>query len=154
MKTYWLTGKRGRNSVTSHQSRRMSIVPDDLQAAVAATLAATNRGYSPVTMDDVARRSVSGSCRNSPIPPHVAVTGAQQPGRPFFTGPRFYRRARGKRMGERYARTLHRLTSGHLRPPGSRVVLDVCHSDFVECAIGGLRKQWVVSRVVFANAKL
>ena len=116
--------------MTSHQSRRMSVVPDDLQAAVAATLAATNRGYSPVTMDDVARRSLSGSCRNSPIPSHVAITGAQQPGQqPFFNWLTVFYRARRK---EERGRTLCKEDSssaydGKAFTPAS-VVLDVCHS--------------------------
>lgn len=70
MKTYWLMGKKGR--CASDRSGRISAVPEDLQSSMASTNAAGSnsiiRGYSPVTMDDVARKgAASSSCRNSPI---------------------------------------------------------------------------------------
>lgn len=70
MKTYWLMGKRGR--CASDRSGRISAVPEDLQASMTSSNAPGSiniiRGYSPVTMDDVARKgAASSSCRNSPI---------------------------------------------------------------------------------------
>lgn len=67
MKTYWLTGKKGR--CASDRTGRISAVPEELQAEGRAGSVA-NRRYSPVTMDDVtmARKgAISVSNRSSPV---------------------------------------------------------------------------------------
>ena len=73
MKTYWLAGKKGR--CASDRMGRVSAVPDELQAVGAAGSIINTRGYSPVTMDDVARKGAASSlsCRNSPI--QLALSG-------------------------------------------------------------------------------
>ncbi|XP_046649708.1 soluble guanylate cyclase 88E-like isoform X2 [Daphnia pulicaria] len=74
MKTYWLTGKKGR--CASDRSGRISAVPEELLAESRAG-SSMNRRYSPVTMDDVtvARKgAVTSGMSNRNISPVSLVT--------------------------------------------------------------------------------
>ncbi|XP_046452235.1 soluble guanylate cyclase 88E-like isoform X2 [Daphnia pulex] len=74
MKTYWLTGKKGR--CASDRSGRISAVPEELLAEGRAG-SSTIRRYSPVTMDDVtmARKgAVTSGMSNRNISPVSLVT--------------------------------------------------------------------------------